>query len=551
MGWMLRHSVLIEAVFAAGVLVSAASLSAETSFPGSAMIPLLAGEHWWGGAAAFGTSMPFDEKTDIVLELARNNYDNASAPFLVSDRGRSVFCTKPPRFAFRNGELSVECPGGEILLDASAATLREAFVRLMKRYSPSGETPDELFFTAPQYNTWIELTYNQNEKDVLAYAQSMLDHGLPPGVLMIDDTWQEGYGTWDFSPRRFPDPRGMCRKLREMGFKVMLWMCPFVSMDSPAYREIVGGLDYKGPGGFVSQGTDRWTNDPATVSWWNGRSALLDFTHPNAVRWYASQLERLQRDYGVDGFKFDGGDICYYTRGTRAYDPAATAAGQAAAYGRFALSSRTSEYRNSYNHAGKPVAVRLLDKGHDWEALGKLIPDMLATGMTGHPFVCPDMIGGGDFVAFLPGKAFDPELFIRSAQVHALSPMMQFSASPWRVLDAEGRRIVQAAVKTRQLFAQRILALAKECAKTGEPMMRSLSYVFPDAGCADVRDAFMMGDFLLVAPQLKKGAGSRRVFLPAGTWISDEGERLTGSRAVTVATPLARLPYFVREVSLR
>ena len=47
-------------------------------------------------------------------------------------------------------------------------------------FPPSGKTPDLLFFSAPQYNTWIELTYHQNEKDILAYAQSMLDNGLPP-----------------------------------------------------------------------------------------------------------------------------------------------------------------------------------------------------------------------------------------------------------------------------------------------------------------------------------------------------------------------------------
>ena len=35
--------------------------------------------------------------------------------------------------------------------------------------------------------------------DILAYAQSMLDNGVPAGVLMIDDTWQAGYGDWRFS----------------------------------------------------------------------------------------------------------------------------------------------------------------------------------------------------------------------------------------------------------------------------------------------------------------------------------------------------------------
>lgn len=509
---------------------------------------MLPGERWWGGAAGFGTSMPYRDETSLLLELGKENYDNAAAPFLVSDRGRLVFCTKPPRFDIGGGKIEVLCPGGDIIIDETAETLGAAYRKVMERFSPNGETPDELFFTAPQYNTWIELTYNQNEKDILDYAHSMLDNGLPPGVLMIDDTWQEGYGTWDFSPRRFSDPKGLCRQLHELGFKVMLWMCPFVSMDSPSYREIVGGLNYKGPGGFVANGRNgKWSNDPATVSWWNGKSALLDLTHPNAIRWFNDQLERLRRDYGVDGFKFDGGDVCYYARGTVAKEETATPVEQAAAYGRFALSSKTSEYRNSYGNCCRPVAVRLLDKRHDWESLGKLIPDMLATGMTGHPFVCPDMIGGGDYVAFLPGCSFDAELFIRSAQVHALSPMMQFSASPWRLLDAAGQEAIRRAVKTRQRFASEIVSLARQSGKTGEPMMRCLEYVFPGQGYADILDEFMMGDRLLVAPQLKKGATERPLKIPPGVWISDRGERIVGPCEIVVKTPLDRLPYFVKD----
>lgn len=527
-----------------GLAFAVSGLAAERT------IRLLPEEHWWGAAAGLGTAMPFDVKTDRTIDLASNNYDNPAAPFLVSDKGRSVWCTKPPRFVFKSGDLAVTCADGEILVDETGASLADAYRTVSRHFACENTTPDELFFSAPQYNTWIELTYNQNEKDVLAYARSMLDHGLPPGVIMIDDTWQEGYGTWDFAPRRFPNSKAMCDKLHELGFKVMVWMCPFVSMDSPAYREIVGGLHYKGPGGFVSTpAKDGWTNDPATISWWNGRSAMLDFTHPNAVRWYDCQLKRLQTDYGIDGFKFDGGDICYYTRGAKAYDPKASAAEQAAAYGRFPLASRTSEYRNSYANCGKPVAVRLLDKGHDWPSLQKLIPDMLATGLTGHPFVCPDMIGGGDFVAFLPesGHVFDEELFVRSAQVHALSPMMQFSASPWRVCSAAGQAAVKAAVATRNRFAAEIVNLARESGRTGEPMMRCLEYGFPGLGYATVQDEFLMGSNLLVAPQIVKGAKTRKVVIPPGTWVSDCGVTVTGPCVVDEETPLERLPYYVRQ----
>ena len=42
---------------------------------------------------------------------------------------------------------------------------------------PEGGFPPEEFFRIPQYNTWIELQYNQNQEGVLQYAQGILEHG--------------------------------------------------------------------------------------------------------------------------------------------------------------------------------------------------------------------------------------------------------------------------------------------------------------------------------------------------------------------------------------
>ena len=190
--------------------------------------------------------------------------------------------------------------------------------------------------------------------------------------------------------------------------------------------------------------------------------------------------------------------------------------------------------------------MRLHDKDHSWEALGRLIPDMLAAGFVGCPFICPDMIGGGSWTAFLPGSSFEPEIFIRSAQIHALCPMMQISASPWRVLSAEHQEIFLKTVALRQRFAPQFVKLAKESAQTGEPMMRNLEYVFPGKGYAGILDEFLMGDDLLVAPVVEKGATQRKVVLPPGTWRADDGSVFAGPATVDVAAPLDRLPYFER-----
>ena len=529
-------------------------------------IRMLADENWWGVDNNFGREMPFTAASDFSCDLRQNNYAHQALSFLVSDRGRAVWCPEPVGVKIAKGVIRLESDGFPITLKEDAGTdLASAYRHASKTwFPPTGEEPELLYFSAPQYNTWIELTYHQNEKDILAYAQSMLDHGFPPGIFMIDDTWQHAYGTWEFDMRRFGDPKGMMAKLHRMGFKVLLWMCPFVGMDTPEYRRIqfaknpddVRGWPTKG--GFLLQSRQKgWGGVPpaARIEWWNGVSALLDFTHPNAVAWFTEQLDRLQRDYGADGFKFDGGGVSFYsgTRGmegsakrTYAHDPNVSPAAQSALYGQFALKYRGSEYRNAFGFAGKPVIMRLHDKAHKWPALRRLIPDMLAAGFVGCPFICPDMVGGGEWSAFIPGAPFSQELFVRSAQVQALCPMMQFSASPWRYLDADHQRIVSDTVALRQKFAPKFVALAKQAAKDGEPIMRNLEYAYPGRGYGEVKDQFLMGDDLLVAPVVEEGAKSRKVVLPPGTWRADDGQTHVGPTTVEVETPLRRLPYFER-----
>jgi alpha-glucosidase len=156
------------------------------------------------------------------------------------------------------------------------------------------------------------------------------------------------------------------------------------------------------------------------------------------------------------------------------------------------------------------------------------------------------MIGGGEFTSFLNQATIDQELIVRSTQVHALAPMMQFSVAPWRVLDAAHLAAVKQAVALRMRFTPRILELAEAGAATGEPILRPLAYVFPDGGCENVKDQFLMGDDLLVAPMVTKGT-ARTVQIPPGQWQADDGTLLTGPTQKTFAVPLGRLLYFERQ----
>ena len=56
----------------------------------------------------------------------------------------------------------------------------------------------------------------------------------------------------------------------------------------------------------------------------------------------------------------------------------------------------------------------------------------------------------------------------------------------------------------------------------------------------------MMGDFLVVAPQVEKGAKERKVMIPPGKWLGDDGKIYEGPRVITTPTPLDRIPHFER-----
>ena len=168
----------------------------------------------------------------------------------------------------------------------------------------------------------------------------------------------------------------------------------------------------------------------------------------------------------------------------------------------------------------------------------------MGKGLFGYAFSCPDLIGGGEWTSFLDESKLDRELVVRSAQVHALMPMMQFSVAPWRILKPDQLDAVKKAVALRMKYTPLIMRLANEAAKTGEPIMKSMEYVFPNQGFADVKDQFMLGDQILVAPLLEKGKTQREVKLPKGIWIADDGKKFKGGNSYTIDVPLDRLPYF-------
>lgn len=496
-------------------------------------LDILPDEHWWGGAVWDGHIMPLEN--NYTINLYGDNKANQAQPLFLSDKGRVIWSEAPISYTIKENKIFVTSFGAAIEISSSGSTLQEAFAQASQNYfPPSGKHPDALLFQKPQYNTWIELVYNQNQEAILKYAKAIIANGFSPGVLMIDDNWQEDYGKWDFHQGRFSNPKEMVDSLHDMGFKVMLWVCPFVSPDSDVYR----ALEAKGY--FIK------TEDgdfPLLVRWWNGASAVLDFTNPGAVEWFDKQLEGLQEKYGIDGYKLDAGDSKFYDTPLTSFDPLATPNDHTYSFQQFGLKYPLNEYRATWKMGGQPLAQRLHDKGHNWDDLGKLLPQIMLQGLLGYPFNCPDMIGGGEYGSFIDLKAIDQELIVRSAQVHALMPMMQFSVAPWRVLDTQNLEAVKKAVAIRKEFLPLIMELVANAAKTGAPIVRSMEYEFPHLGYDHIKDQFMLGSTILVAPVIEKGTMIRNVVLPKGKWMYN-GKTYKGGRTVAVKVSLMDIPIF-------
>jgi alpha-glucosidase (family GH31 glycosyl hydrolase) len=501
-------------------------------------IPIKEDELWWGGCAFDGFFMPYSKSPVFSRQMNPNSTANQASPFLISNKGRYIWSDKGFDFSVTEKVLIIDKYKDEIIIDESCVTLRDAYKAAQYKYFPqTGKTPPDMFFEKPQYNTWIELTYNQNEDDIIKYACGIIESGMPVGILMIDCGWAEYYGRWKFHPGRFPNPRQMIDKLHKMGFSVMLWVCPFISADTVEYRFL------RNNGYLVKDNSGK----PSIKEWWDGYSAVLDFTNPGTIAWFNEQLNQLINDYNIDGFKFDAGDASFYNDNdiTFAKTDANTQSELWAIYG---MKYKFNEFRACWKCGGTQIVQRLCDKHHAWEgpySLEALIPDCLAEGIIGHAFVCPDMIGGGEYLQFGANASnLDYELFVRYAQCAALMPMMQFSAAPWRLLDKKHFELCRDAALIHTQYADKILDLAEHAKKTGEPIIRYMEYVFPDMGYEKVTDQFMLGDNILVAPAIKKGARSKDIYVPIGKWKSENGEVVTGPCKITVRAPLDRLPRY-------
>ncbi|GHH76074.1 glycosyl hydrolase [Streptomyces sulfonofaciens] len=185
-----------------------------------------------------------------------------------------------------------------------------------------------------------------------------------------------------------------------------------------------------------------------------------------------------------------------------------------------------------------------------WEGLRAALSVVLGLGLCGVPCAGPDLPGRGAGAGL--------ELQVRALQLGAYLPLLRTGgrglpegggpkgfAGEW----PEHARVVLA---ERRRLGPYLMTLAHLAHRTGAPWVRPLWWSTPeDRALRDCEDAFLLGDALLVAPVLERGAQEKAVRLPDGLWYDTLTERAyEGPGQVVVPAPLSRVPVLARAGSV-
>jgi alpha-glucosidase/alpha-D-xyloside xylohydrolase len=206
-----------------------------------------------------------------------------------------------------------------------------------------------------------------------------------------------------------------------------------------------------------------------------------------------------------------------------------------------------------------------------WETLAAHVSVGLNHGLSLTPF------WGSDTGGFYPTRELTGELYARWFQFSAFCPSFRSHGRTWKLRlpwhwntgeygPIENNRNVDPAelhnpdvepickkyLELRYQLLPYNYTLAREACDTGLPLMRALWLHYPDDPDAiKLGSEYLWGRDLLVAPVVEKGAKSRRLYLPAGTWFDWwTGEKLEGKRWIERPVDLATLPLYARAGSI-
>lgn len=167
-------------------------------------------------------------------------------------------------------------------------------------FGKPSKIPDTRMIQHPIWSTWVRFKLDVNATSVLEFAQQIVNNGFNNSQIEIDDNWETCYGSVQFNKSRFPHMKKLSNNLKQMGFRVTLWNHPFINLDCQLQNET------KSKGYLVK---DQYGN--VESEWWDGKGSVVDFTNPDAAKWFVQRHLTMMENNGIDSLKLDAGETSW------------------------------------------------------------------------------------------------------------------------------------------------------------------------------------------------------------------------------------------------
>ncbi len=364
------------------------------------------------------------------------------------------------------------------------------------------------------------------ENDVRTEAAGFEENNFPLDVVGLEPGWHsKSYPcTFEWDNGRFPQPAAFISEMASSGIHLNLWMNP-----------------YLWPGGTLDRQLAPYTGSHTV---WCG--TVADYTIPEARKIMQDHFVKNQLDIGASGFKIDevdGFDSWLWPDGAL-----------------FPSGRDGEQMRQTYGLQMMTLTDEIFRKKN--ERTYGLIRAANA-GSVSYPYVIyNDYYSHKDFITALVNSGFSgllwtPEVraggsaedWARRMQTVCFSPMAMINAwadgtKPWSF--PEVYKICQDAAFLRMQLLPYLYSSFAQYHFEGKPVFRAMQLVDGFIGPAEVKDQYMVGDNLLVAP-LFTGETTRQVILPPGKWFDFYIGDPVGEGTITATPGLGRIPLYVRD----
>ena len=512
------------------------------------------GELIYGLGERFAALVRNGQSVDIWNEDGGTSTDQSykNIPFYLSNHDYGVFVNHPEKVSFEVAteavtkvEFSVP---GECLdyFFINGADMKE----VLSRYTDLTGKP--ALPPAWTFGLWLSTSFttNYDEETVMSFINGMLDRGIPMKVFHFDCFWMKDFHWSDFTwdSRVFPDPKGMLSRIKAKGLKICVWINPYIAQASSLFDEgMEQGYFLKRPDGSVWQ----W-------DMWQPGMAIVDFTNPDACKWYQEKLAALV-DMGVDCFKTDFGERipvdCVYYNGMNpekmhnyytylynktVFDLLEAKKGKGEAV-LFARSATVGGQKFPVHWGG--------DCWSDYESMEESLRGGLSLQMSGFGFWSHD-IGGFE-------NTSTADVYKRWCAFGLLSSHSRLHGStsyrvPW-AYDEEAVDVVRFFTRLKARLMPYLWKTAIDAHETGIPSMRAMILEFEqDKNVRYLDKQYMLGDSLLVAPIFNEESVGE-YYLPEtdGSWTDFfTGEREEGGKWYSRTCGYKEIPLMVRPNSV-